>query len=62
MKKHPSKTVSTDTDLRRRRLLVLMGLAGAAGLARAHPPLKQESHCLLSLREADYYASHDLAG
>jgi hypothetical protein len=45
----------------RRRFLGLLGTAGALGLMlplRAEPPRPRE----LSLKEADFYRDHDLAG
>ncbi len=62
MKKDPCPNKpQADTDLRRRQLLAFLGLAGTAGVAWPHG--RDPSHpCLLSLREADFYARHDLAG
>ena len=63
-KNHGSKMTAPSTDLRRRRLLLALGLAGSGGLALARSnSLRAERDCgLLSLREADFYHRHDLAG
>jgi len=62
MKKYPRlRTAEPPADPRRRELLLLAALAGSAGLAWPGKP-EQQPACLLSLREADFYARHELAG
>ncbi len=52
------------TDPKRRRLLLALGLSASGGLAlaRAGGPRAGQNCDLLSLREADFYHRHDLAG
>jgi hypothetical protein len=68
MNELPIEPVATKTCRRaepkpegRRRFLALLGLLGAAGLARAVPRAPPPPPAL-SLREADFYRPHDLAG
>ncbi len=58
MKRHERTSPAKTTDLKRRRLLAFAGLAGLSRTVGAH----EKAQCLLSLREADFYAPHDLAG
>ncbi len=63
-KSHREKMTPAPTDLRRRQLLLALGLAGSGGLAlaRSDGPRKEKDGGLLSLREADFYHYHDLVG
>ena len=63
-KRYREKMTSPPTDLRRRQLVLALGLAGSGGLAFARPDgsSKKRDYGLLSLREADFYQRHDLAG
>jgi len=60
-KRNRIETSPSNTDPRRRQLLALAGLAGISHLAWSQQKREKPS-CLLSLREADFYAKHDLAG
>ena len=63
-KRYREKMTPAPTDLRRRRLLLALGLAGSGSLAlaRSDGPRKEKGCNLLSVREADFYHRHDLAG
>ncbi len=61
-KSYRDKMTPLPTDLQRRRLLLALGLAGSGGLALARSDEPCNEKGLLSLREADFYRRHDLAG
>jgi|GEM_PF-3008793 len=62
MKKHsPSKSTYPGASLRRRQLVMLMGLTLGTGVAWPYQ-LSGRRHSGLSLHEADFYSPHDLAG